>query len=149
MDYFDASNNLFFGTIPETIFDVTSLRFLYMSNNTLSGTIPPEFSRPSFLRDLYLDGNGLVGTVPEVPPGELQELNEFLVHFNFLSGTMPASVCDLKTNNGGELEDLFSDCGGQSPEIDCDFPGCCNRCFEGGNLARRRRTQENKGRRMK
>lgn len=147
LDFLDAANNLFFGTIPETIFDVTSLQFLYLSNNTLSGSIPTAFSRPSLLRDLYLDGNGLVGTVPEISSGELQQLNEFLVHFNFLSGSMPASLCSLRSS--GDLEDLFADCGGQAPEIECDFPACCNRCFEGGDLARRRQTQENKGRKLK
>lgn len=144
LDYVDAANNLFFGSIPESIFDASALRLLYLSNNTLSGTIPPTFSKPIDLRDLYLDGNSLIGTVPEVGAGTLQNLNEFLVHFNFLSGSIPASICDLV--DAGTLEDVFSDCGGDNPEILCDFPSCCNRCFEGGSLARRLNMQGEKGR---
>lgn len=133
----DASNNLFSGSLPKTIFDAAALRLLYLSNNTLSGSIPSEYSKPSLLRDLYLDGNGLVGTVPNITSGQLMNLNEFLVQFNFLSGSMPATLCGLR--NSGDLENLFSDCGGQDPEIECDFPGCCNRCFEGGSVATRQR----------
>lgn len=154
LDYVDAANNFFTGTIPESIFDVTSLRLLYLSNNTLSGTIPPQFSQPNFLRDLYLDGNNLIGTVPSVTTGSLQQLNEFLVHFNFLSGSMPPSICSLRqSTGGGNLEDLFADCGGQTPELICAFPECCNRCFEGGSVSTNRRalTEEswNKGRRKR
>jgi hypothetical protein len=145
LDFFDVSNNIFFGSIPESIFEVSALRLCYMSNNTLSGTVPPEYARAPLLRDLWLDGNGLIGTVPPILPGELQSLNEFLLQFNFLTGSMPDSICDLRGNDGN-LDDLFSDCGGQNPEIACAFPQCCNRCFEGGNFARRqverRRTNE-------
>jgi hypothetical protein len=107
-----------------------------MSNNTLTGTIPPEYSQPPLLRDLYLDGNGLTGTVPSILTGELQDLNEMLLHFNALTGAMPDSVCALR-GSGGNLEDLFTDCGGLDPEIECPFPQCCNRCFDRGSVARR------------
>ena len=137
LDFFDAANNLFSGTIPETIFGIEALRLCYMSNNTLTGTIPQEYSEAPLLRDLYLDGNGLTGTVPSIITGELQELSEFLVHFNALTGSMPGSVCDLRDNSGGILENLFADCGGQDPEIECSFPDCCNRCFERGSMSQR------------
>lgn len=137
LDFLDASNNLFFGTIPETVFSLPSIRLIYLSNNTLSGTIPPGFSQPPSLRDLYLDGNGLIGTIPPIVPGQLLDLNEFLVQFNFLSGSMPSEICDLRSNEGN-LDDLFADCGGSNPEIQCSYPQCCNRCYEGGNFARRR-----------
>lgn len=82
-----------------------------------------------------------MGPVPSILAGQLPDLNEFLLHFNFLTGSMPTSVCNLR-GNAGNLEDLFSDCGGQDPEILCDFPDCCNRCFEGGSG---RRLQERDG----
>lgn len=132
LDFIDVSNCNFFGTIPETIFAVSSLRIAYLSNNTLTGTIPPSYANPLQLRDLFLDGNGLTGPVPEIADGQLQQLNELLLQFNFLTGSMPASVCALRAV---ELDDLFSDCGGSNPEIECEFPECCNRCFEGGDAA--------------
>lgn len=144
LDFVDVANNFFSGTIPQSVFEAPEIRLIYFSNNTLTGTIPSDFSRPTLLRDLYLDGNGLTGTVPAIATGELQDLNELLLHFNFLSGSMPASICDL-VGNGGDLENLFADCGGANPEIECQFNVCCTRCFEGGNVAQRR-LLANKGR---
>ena len=137
LDYVDLANNRFTGTIPASIFDAASLRLLYLSNNTLTGTIPATYSKPEGLKDLYLDGNGLTGTIPAAEAGTLKNLTEFIVQFNFLSGSMPASICELRTSSN--LEQLFSDCGGATPELECDFPSCCTRCFEGGGLARRRK----------
>lgn len=54
-----------------------------------------------------------------------------VLQFNFLTGSMPESICDLRQKR--ELRVLFSDCGGLDPEIECEFPECCNRCYEGGN----------------
>lgn len=128
LDFIDASNANFGGTLPESLFSVETLRIAYLSNNNIAGTVPVEFANPPLLRDLFLDGNGLTGKVPEIASGQLSELTELLFQFNFLTGSMPASICDLRSIS---LENLFSDCGGSDPEIECDFPGCCNRCFEG------------------
>jgi hypothetical protein len=117
------------GSIPRSIFSIPTIRLIYMSNCTLSGRIPFEFSDPPILRDLYLDGNLLTGEVPSIGPGQLEQLNEFLLQKNRLDGSMPQSVCDLRVDF--ILDDLWTDCGGETPEIDCDFPDCCNRCFEG------------------
>jgi hypothetical protein len=87
------------------------------------------------LRDLYLDGNRITGTVPSIRTGQLEFLNEFLLHRTSITGTMPDSVCNLRKDF--ILDDLWTDCGGESPEIECDFPDCCNRCFEGGSTVRR------------
>jgi hypothetical protein len=130
LDFIDVSSNLLNGTIPESIFEVPTLRLAYFSNNSLVGTIPPNYSKPPLLRDLFLDGNGLTGTIPPLMnPGDLQDLNEFLLQNNFLSGSMPSSVCELR-GDAGDLDDLYVDCGGQNPRILCTFPTCCNRCFE-------------------
>ena len=139
LDFVDVSNSIFSGTIPESLFDVSTLRIAYFSNNNIAGTIPNQFANAPLLKDLFLDGNGLTGTVPEIGSGQLSELTELLLQFNFLTGSMPASVCALRSDN---LEDLFSDCGGSNPEIECDFPGCCNRCFEGANAVSRRQRRD-------
>ena len=136
LDFFDISNTMVFGTIPSSLFSVSTLRIAYMSNCSLTGTIPASFVDPPLLRDLFLDGNMLTGEVPPVPDGKLALLNEFLIQRTRLSGTMPQSVCDLRRFN--VLDDLWADCGGSNPEIFCDYPECCNRCFEGSGTSRNR-----------
>lgn len=128
LDYFDISNSMFSGPIPKTIFSIPTLRLAYMSNCSLSGTIPSQFADPPDLRDLYLDGNDITGTIPSIVPGKLEKLSEFLLQDNEITGTMPDSICSLRADF--ILDDLWTDCGGELPEIECDFPECCNRCFE-------------------
>jgi hypothetical protein len=129
LDFFDISNNRVAGPIPRTIFDIPSIRLVYMQDCDLTGTIPSQYSNPPLLRDLYLNGNPITGSVPAIAAGELEMLNELLLHETLVTGTMPRSVCNLRENF--ILDDLWTDCGGEDPEIDCPFPDCCNRCFEG------------------
>ena len=128
LDFFDISNTDLAGTIPKTIFAIPTLRLAYMSNCSLSGSIPKQYADPPELRDLYLDSNNITGKVPPIKSGQLEKLSEFLLQDNGISGTMPKSICDLRSNF--ILDDLWTDCGGASPEIECEFPECCNRCFE-------------------
>lgn len=141
LDYFDVSNNMVTGTIPRSIFSIPTIRLVYMSNCTLSGKIPAEFAEPPILRDLYLNGNQLTGTVPRIDSDQLQSLNEFLLQDNRITGTMPSSICNLRSPQA-VLDDLWTDCGGSNPEIECDFPECCNRCFEGPSSTSSRRRQK-------
>ena len=132
LSFFDVSNNNFESTIPSSIFNVPTLQVAYFSNNTFSGPIPPNYATPLDLRDLYLDGNGLTGEIPTIPDGSFTNLTELLFQNNELSGEMPESVCRLRDNTTTVpvlLEDLWSDCSGDTPQVVCDFPACCNRCF--------------------
>ena len=110
-----------------------------MANCSLTGTIPRRYSDPPILRDLYLNGNELTGTIPSIGSGDLEQLNEFLVQDNNLIGPMPSSVCNLRDNF--ILDDLFADCGGEDPPIICDFPDCCNRCYNGDESSSSRRLE--------
>lgn len=137
LDFFDVSNNNLSGSIPKTLFSIPTLRLAYMSNCSLTGTIPSGYADPPDLRDLYLDSNELSGTIPAIAAGQLEKLNEFVLQENKFTGTMPESICSLRTEF--ILDDLFTDCGGSSPEIECDFPDCCNRCFESEDSAASRK----------
>ena len=137
LDFIDISNNNLGGTIPRTLFSIPTLRLAYMSNCGLFGSIPYQFASPPELRDLYLDGNNITGRVPPIASGQLKKLSEFLLHNNRITGTMPDSICDLRSNF--ILDDLWTDCGGPSPEIECEFPECCNRCFESATSTTTRR----------
>lgn len=130
LEFIDLSNNAFLsGTLPNSLFGLQQVRNIYLANCSLAGTLPANYGTPPNLRDLFLDGNNFVGTVPEVSTGQLTRLNEFLIQNNDFTGSMPASICVLRDNSTGILEDLWSDCLGNPAQIACDFPGCCNRCF--------------------
>jgi hypothetical protein len=131
LEFFDISGNeAITGNLPSSIFEIPTLKFVYMHQClNLGGTIPNSFSDPSELRDLYLHTTKIGGTVPAVGNGKLLKLNEFLIQDTAIRGNMPNSVCALRSD--GILDDLWSDCGGPTPEIQCSFPNCCNRCFEG------------------
>ena len=128
LDFVDFSANEFTGTLPSSIFDIPDLRFLYMSNNKLQGTLPSNWGNAPVLRDLFLDNNRLSGAVPEISQGDFSRLTELLLNGNALTGRMPGSVCQLRTS--AILEDLWADCSGSPPEIQCALPACCTFCFE-------------------
>ena len=137
LNFFDISNTMLTGTIPKSIFSIPTIRLAYMSNCNLNGTIPSQYADPPDLRDLYLDGNNLSGTIPPIESGQLEELSEFLLQDNDITGVMPDSICSLRSEF--ILDNLWTNCGGPSPEIECDFPVCCNRCFETDSISTTRR----------
>ena len=49
------------------------------------------------------------------------------LHSNNLVGTMPESVCRLRTE--GKLRFLYADCAGDNPKVICASPSCCTACF--------------------
>lgn len=135
LDTLDMGQNSFSGTVPATIFSASSLRLLYLSKNRFTGNIPANFGSALKLRDLYLNDNQLVGQIPPILPGQLQNLTEFLLQSNSLTGTMPESICVLTEDGAsGVLEDLWSDCQiiDGAAEVSCT---CCTQCiFETGAI---------------
>jgi hypothetical protein len=130
LDFADFSDNVFTGTLPSSIFDIQTIRILYFQDNRIDGTIPPNFGNSPLLRDLYLQSNVLSGTVPGIEPAKLLSLTEFLLEDNQLTGSMPASVCQLRLIGSGSLDDLWVDCGSTAnPRIQCDIPACCTLCL--------------------
>lgn len=142
---FDVSASFFTGPIPSTVFSNIAIQNVYISNNAFTGTIPLNYSSPISLLDLYLDNNLLNGTVPSIATGDFLLLNELLLQNNALTGTIPATICALRNIS---LENLFTDCGGATPEVTCPFPTCCNRCFAGGQVTNQRRTSRQKQQRI-
>ena len=127
LDFIDLGHNQFTGELPETLFDIPTLRLVYLNDNQFDGFIPENYGNPPDLRDLYLYSNLLFGPVPGIEVGQLGNLTEFLLQDNDLTGEIPASVCSLRTPVG-QLEDLWADCDeveGQDPQIECS---CCTQC---------------------
>ena len=132
--FLDLSENSFRGSIPSSIFSIPSLKYVYLSKNQFAGSIPSNYGKAINLKDLYLDSNSLTGTVPPIAANEFQELTEFLLQENDLIGTMPASICELRTPVG-VLEDLWANCEPNDgrTEIVCE---CCTQCFPSEVLSR-------------
>ncbi|KAL3918829.1 MAG: hypothetical protein SGILL_004052 [Bacillariaceae sp.] len=107
LDFADFRNNLFARTLPSTMFDIPSIRILYFANNVLEGPIPANYGNPPVLRDLFLSGNSLTGSIPEIQVGQLTELTEMLLENNLFTGTMAESVCNLRMEGQGMLDDLW------------------------------------------
>lgn len=127
LEFFDIGNNQFTGPFPDTIFaSPENLRIVYVRLNNFSGSLPPSFSGASNLRDFFINGNDFSGTLPSIPNGSLTQLNEFLLQDNVLIGSMPETICALRTT--GKLEDLWVDCAPPA-EIECNVPKCCTQCF--------------------
>ena len=123
LQFLDMRLNDLTGTIPTSIFaSPISLEFVYLQGNKLTGTLPAAFTSASKLTDLYLSSNQLTGTIPEVPAGSLLGLQELLLDDNPFIGSMPESVCTLRSL---ALENLWADC----TTLICSLPDCCTQCF--------------------
>ena len=128
LDFLDLSQNEFTGILPSSVFDIPVIRLIYLNNNRFEGGIPSNFANAASLRDLYLGTNLLTGEIPSIMPGQLVNLNEFLVHENSLRGEMPASICSLIVP-AGELEDLWADCAEVNGAIEVQCT-CCTQCSD-------------------
>ncbi|XP_057797885.1 receptor-like protein 9DC3 [Salvia miltiorrhiza] len=86
----DLSSNKFSGTIPHSIGNMNSLRYLNLSHNNLMGHIPASLGNISVLESLDLSSNKLEGGIPS----ELTSLT-FLAKLNLsmndLVGQIPQS----------------------------------------------------------
>jgi Leucine rich repeat len=120
----DLSNNQFSGRIPNQLYDLSDLRYLFLAyNGFTSGTIPsllgerlpsminlslrstnrrgslPEsFDFMSTLQLLDLNDNAITGTLPS-SLGNLPELEVLQVHNNQIRGTVPSSFNSLPNLN--------------------------------------------------
>ncbi|CAJ1947855.1 unnamed protein product [Cylindrotheca closterium] len=128
LETFDASNTDLGGTIPTALFNIPTLETVNLSNSRLSGSIPNTLSNAGNLQKLYLnDMPNLRGNLPSPGQGRLGSLTELLVHRTGLTGSMPTSICALRSDSF--LDTLEADCLGGSPKLQCDFPDCCTRCY--------------------
>ena len=126
--FVDLSRNAFTGPLPGTLFDNGAIELVYLSENMFTGAIPSSLGNAETLRDLYVNDNKLVGMVPSIAAGELENLSEFRLENNGITGTMPATICALRGDDReNDLATLIADCGGEAPLIQCD---CCNGCVD-------------------
>ena len=144
LEIFHAHANKLSSFIPSSVSKLTSLQVLDLSHNKLSGEIPSELSSLVQLRELRLEHNRLhhfptwLGSIKNLEivhlnnnllegqldlpldMGDLEELTEFSIENNDLTGVVQEYMCDLL------LDMLTSDCWGSQPRVDCP---CCTECF--------------------
>jgi hypothetical protein len=135
LTFVDFSNNRFSGPLPASIFGLPRIEILYFFSNLFTGEIPSNYATSPVLRDLYLNNNRLTGSIPPISAsntedGDVQQqllvLTEFLLQNNSITGTMPASICELRGDNITEdLVTLIADCMSPDPLVQCD---CCSDC---------------------
>lgn len=144
LEIFRSNANKLNSTIPGSLSKLTELQILDLSYNKLSGKIPREFSALTAMHELRLDHNRLRGfpdwlgsmkhleivhmnnnlldgqVMLPLDMGDLDDLKEFTIENNDLTGVVEEFMCDLL------LDVLTSDCWGTSPSVDCT---CCSKCF--------------------
>jgi hypothetical protein len=128
LETFEMSTTEFVGQIPSSLFRIPAIQNIYMSETKLAGTIPSAFGNAEKLKRFHInDSSSIAGTIPPVGTGRLRNLEEFLVQGTGVTGSMPASICALRTDH--RLDHLEADCAGVPPGIQCQFPDCCTMCY--------------------
>lgn len=54
---------IFAGSLPLTLFSISTLKYIKSSNNTFSGALPREIANATSLRYFFLEENALTGMV--------------------------------------------------------------------------------------
>ncbi|KAG6399687.1 hypothetical protein SASPL_141168 [Salvia splendens] len=91
-------NNMFTGTIPQSLSNCSNLESLDLSFNYLSGTIPASLGSLSKLKDVILWLNQLHGEISQEFM-YLQSLENLILDFNDLSGLIPSSLSNCTRLN--------------------------------------------------
>eukprot|EP00588_Corethron_pennatum_P009441 CAMPEP_0194265876 /NCGR_PEP_ID=MMETSP0169-20130528/962_1 /TAXON_ID=218684 /ORGANISM="Corethron pennatum, Strain L29A3" /LENGTH=476 /DNA_ID=CAMNT_0039006439 /DNA_START=202 /DNA_END=1632 /DNA_ORIENTATION=- len=119
LEVWDTDRNLLTGIIPLTINNLPAIRVIDLNDNQITGDVINKFgSLGATLTDLQLHNNQLSGRIPN-SLGNLVNLEVLYLQGNNFRGKMPAECC----NN--MIEDIRSDCSGETPEVFCD---CCTQC---------------------
>ncbi|XP_047943054.1 receptor-like protein 9DC3 [Salvia hispanica] len=87
----DLSSNRFSGSIPPSLGDLNSLRYLNLSHNTLIGHIPPSLGDMRLLESLDLSSNKLDGDIPN-ELARLTFIGKLNLSMNNLEGKIPHST---------------------------------------------------------
>ncbi|XP_030922918.1 receptor-like protein 35 [Quercus lobata] len=87
--------NSLYGTIPDSIGDLSKLTHLEFSHNNLFGAFPPSIFNLSKLRFFDLTGNQIPGRIPpEI--GQMISLQYLMVSDNLLNGSLPQEIGALR-----------------------------------------------------
>ncbi|XP_052205308.1 probable inactive receptor kinase RLK902 [Diospyros lotus] len=88
--YLSLRSNSLSGSLPSDLSSCTELEKLILQRNQFSGEIPTEFNRLTKLKTLYLENNNLDGSIPEI--NSLSKLQKFNASYNKLNGSIPSTL---------------------------------------------------------
>ena len=86
--------------IPETLYALSSLEMLSLSMNSIKGTISPSISKLTNLSIFDLSRNLLFGEIPASLEPLANNMRNFRLYHNVLSGTIPTSVMSFGLADG-------------------------------------------------
>ena len=140
----DLRGNDIQGVIPNKLSELKHLKTMDLSMNYIIGKIPTELGLMRSLTELNLMANYLEGPIPR-RIGELSKLQLLDVSFTYMGGNIPQELSNCKAlkevylNDCDftgqipkglcklELDELWADCLGPSPEVSCDCATVCCR----------------------
>ena len=118
-----ANGNLFSGSIPPKIGQMSELQQLYLHSNDLFGTIPPEIGQLKNMKSLSLSYNNIKSSIP-AEIGRLTKLDLLHLHGNELEGKADYFKKDEVPKS------FITDCGNTATTaslVDClTCSQCCN-----------------------
>ena len=94
LQYLGFYHNVFSGSIPNWIGELTAMTNLDFSTNRLNGTIPQEIGGMANLHHLYLDSNQLTGKIPNMI-GNLSDLLWCEMHMKLIQFLIQLVVCGI------------------------------------------------------
>ncbi|XP_013662802.2 receptor-like protein EIX1 [Brassica napus] len=119
LEVLDLSRNYFYSPTPNWLFDLTSLRKLFLQLVRLQGSISPGFKKLKLLETLDLSKNELSGEIPAVL-GDLPRLKYLDLSENSFQGQIHRFLDALSKNKGNSsllsLSLMFDRLDGTLPE---------------------------------
>lgn len=88
----DLSSTRLSGTLP-SFGELPRLVSLKLNDNAIHGTIPTSLFQITSLRNVFLMDNKISGSLPVFPPST--EIRRLMLSRNSLSGTLPSSICNF------------------------------------------------------
>ncbi|CAB9508343.1 Leucine Rich Repeat [Seminavis robusta] len=100
------------GSLPQDLYLLTNLRWIYILGNQLTGTISTSIGTLTHLEAFGVPANGFSGTLP-TELGLLTSMNGFFIFQNKFSGTIPTELALATSLNGAILD--FNQLNGHIP----------------------------------
>ena len=91
---FDLSHNLLTGTLPESIYNMTSMDWFGAYNNQFRGTISPSINKLEKISQFLVQDNQFTGTLPETLY-DMSTMKKFKCSNNNLRGTISSNIKNL------------------------------------------------------